>query len=270
VSPGASGRSMHVRVRYFAMQRQLLGRREESLELPGESSIEAAWGAITALHPELAPGFGSLRFARNGDYAGTEELLHDGDELAIIPPVAGGSGTGAAGATSDASPRVFLTTTPIDEAFVARLAGQVATDADGAVVTFVGRTRRSTGSPARGQEAEAARFSDQPVRELEYEAYEEMAQRVLEAIATEVADRFGVRGLAVIHRLGRVPVGEISVAICAASAHREQAFEACRYAIEELKARAPIWKAEHFADGSVWLGASDPEASSHASAGDQR
>ena len=90
---------------------------------------------------------------------------------------------------------------------------------------------------------------------LEYEAYEEMALAVLERIGDEIEARFGVRRLAILHRTGEVALGEASVAIVVAAAHRGPAFEACRYAIEELKARAPIWKSERFADGSVWLGA---------------
>ena len=121
--------------------------------------------------------------------------------------------------------------------------------------TFVGRTRETPGTPAPGQEAEAARFAGQRVEGLEYEAFEPMALAVLETIADEIAARFDVRRLAIVHRVGAVAVGEVSVLIVAAAPHRDAAFAACRYAIEELKARAPIWKAERFADGSVWLGA---------------
>jgi molybdopterin synthase catalytic subunit len=122
-------------------------------------------------------------------------------------------------------------------------------------VTFVGRTRETPGTPAPGQEAEAARFAGQRVVGLEYEAFEAMAIATLEAIADEIAARFGAHRLAIVHRTGEVAVGETSVAIAVAAAHRGAAFDACRYAIEELKARAPIWKSERFADGSVWLGA---------------
>jgi molybdopterin synthase catalytic subunit len=131
----------------------------------------------------------------------------------------------------------------------------VGTDADGAVATFVGRTRETPGTPAPGQEAEAARFAGQRVVGLEYEAFEPMAIAVLEAIAAEILERYGVRRLAIVHRTGAVAVGEASVVIVAAAPHRDAAFAACRYAIEELKARAPIWKSERFADGQVWLGA---------------
>ena len=135
------------------------------------------------------------------------------------------------------------------------LRAEVASAADGAVVAFVGQTRVSPGTPAPGQEAEAERFAGQVVTGLSYEAFEPMALSVLEDIADEIEARLGVRRLALVHRVGDVAVGASSVLIVVAAAHRAEAFEACRYAIEELKARAPIWKSERFADGSVWLGA---------------
>ncbi len=127
--------------------------------------------------------------------------------------------------------------------------------ADGAVVGFLGRTRVTPGTPAPGQETEAARHEGRSVEALEYEAHEGMAVGTLEAIADEVAARFGVDRIAIVHRTGDVPLGEVSVAIVAVSPHRDAAFDAARYAIDETKARAPIWKAERFADGQVWMGA---------------
>jgi molybdopterin synthase catalytic subunit len=121
-------------------------------------------------------------------------------------------------------------------------------------VGFLGRTRRSPGTPAPGQEAEAARHAGRSVDSLEYEALEPMALTVLGQIADEVADRFGVDRLAIVHRSGVVPLGEPSIAVVAVSPHRDAAFRAARYAIDETKARAPIWKAEQFEDGHVWIG----------------
>ena len=134
------------------------------------------------------------------------------------------------------------------------LADALATDVDGAVVGFIGRTRGTPGTPAPGQEAEAARHAGRAVESLEYEAHEPMALAMLGRVADEIAARFGVERLAIVHRTGEVPLGEPSVAIVAVSAHRDAAFEAARYAIDETKARAPIWKAERFADGHVWVG----------------
>ncbi|HWH23311.1 MAG TPA: molybdenum cofactor biosynthesis protein MoaE [Candidatus Limnocylindria bacterium] len=143
----------------------------------------------------------------------------------------------------------------LEDELLAELRASLPTAADGAVVLFVGQTRETPGMPAPGQEAEAERHAGEPVTWLDYEAFEEMAIELLRTIASEIDERFGVRRIALIHRVGRVAVGEPSVVVGVAAPHRAAAFEACRYAIDELKARAPIWKAEHYADGSVWLGA---------------
>jgi molybdopterin synthase catalytic subunit len=248
---------MRIHVRLFALQRVQTGLRELDLEVPAGASVAQAWRALVTGWPVLAGADGVVRFARNGVYADEAEILVDGDELAVIPPVAGG----AAGSTSnDAADRarlriVELTAEPLHGGRIAALLETVPTAADGAVATFVGRTRETPGTPAPGQEAEAARFVGQRVDGLEYEAFEPMAVVVLDAMADEIEERFGVRRLAIVHRTGSVGVGEISVIIVAAAPHRDAAFVACRYAIEELKARAPIWKAERFADGQVWMGA---------------
>ena len=122
------------------------------------------------------------------------------------------------------------------------------------MVGFIGRTRATPGTPAPGQEAEAAQHAGRCVELLEYEAHEPMAIGVLGQIADEIRERFGVERLAIVHRTGEVPLGEASVAIVAVAPHRDAAFQAARYAIDETKARAPIWKAEQFSDGHVWIG----------------
>jgi molybdopterin synthase catalytic subunit len=247
---------MRVRIRLFALQRVQTGEREIALEVPDGASIAEAWDALVVARPVLAGATGSLRFARNGVYADTSDRLADGDELAVIPPVAGGGHDDASVAAGRSGRRIIeITGEPLDAARLATLVEELPTEADGAVASFVGRTRETPGTPAPGQEADAARFAGQRVAGLEYEAFEPMALTVLETIADEIADRFDVRRLAIVHRVGAVAVGEASVVIVAAAPHRDAAFAACRYAIEELKARAPIWKAERFADGSVWLGA---------------
>jgi len=240
---------MRVTVRLFALQRAQTGLRSHELELPDGADVDAAWAALVADLPVIAGAATSVRFARNGTYVGRDELLADGDELAVIPPVAGGAET-----PGEPFRRLELRQTALDDGLLDELRAAVATPADGAVALFVGQTRESAGAPAPGQEAEAARFTGQAVTGLTYEAFEPMALSVLAQIADEIEARFGVRRLAIVHRLGEVGVGESSVVIAAASPHRVEAFEACRYAIEELKARAPIWKAERFADGSVWMG----------------
>ena len=143
---------------------------------------------------------------------------------------------------------------PFGTSILGELADRLATDEDGAVVGFVGRTRRSPGTPAPGQEAEAARHAGRSVDALAYEAHEAMAIRVLATIADEIRERFGVARVAIVHRTGDVPLGEASIAVVAVAPHRDAAFRAARYGIDETKARAPIWKAERFADGHVWIG----------------
>lgn len=248
-----------VRARLFAMQRELAGTRELRLELPSGSTLEAAWDDVVRRFPTLAPGRPYVRFALNGEYAEPDEALHEGDEIAFIPPVSGGG---------DAEPfrRLELTESPLDDALLGELVRAVSHPRIGGIVAFLGVTRETPGTPAPGEEAEAARHAGARVLGLEYEAFEELARRVLAQIADEVAERFGVSRLAIVHRVGAVAVGEASVAIVAGAPHRDAAFRAARYAIDELKARAPIWKSERFADGAVWIGAPARTGYPHAGA----
>jgi MoaE-MoaD fusion protein len=265
--------TIRVRVRLFAVQRELAATREAAFELGEPATVADAWDALAARFPVLAPGRSSVRFARNGAWADPDEPLADGDEVAMIPPVSGGAdeeaSSAARPASLDGSPagdgpdastgpgqvRILeLTSEPFGDDILARLAERLATPEDGAVVGFLGITRRSPGTPAPGQEAEAAIHAGRAVEALDYEALEPMAIRVFDEIADEVASRFGVERLAIVHRTGTVPLGAASIAIVACSPHRGPAFEAAQYAIDETKARAPIWKAERFADGHIWIG----------------
>jgi molybdopterin synthase catalytic subunit/molybdopterin converting factor small subunit len=247
---------IRVSIRLFAMQRELAGTRSIELSLPAGSTIEDAWAMLVDRFPVLVPGRAALRFARNGGYAPPETRLGDGDEVAMIPPVSGGE-AGSGGMTSE-SPRhvriLELREAPFDPSILAELSGRLVTPEDGAVVGFLGVTRRSPGTPAPGQEAEAAEHAERIVESLEYEAHPEMALRVMSEIADEIEARFGVTRLAIVHREGQVPLGAPSVAIVACAPHRDAAFEAARYAIDETKGRAPIWKAEQFEGGHVWIG----------------
>lgn len=243
--------SVRVRVRLFAMQRELAGTRQLELDLPGGATIEDAWQALVARVPALAPGRASVRFAHNGGYAPADTPLADGDEVAMIPPVSGGGGE----APGAGRVRILeIREAPFGAEELAELSARLATPDDGAIVGFLGVTRRSAGTPAPGQEAEAARHAGRSVESLEYEALPEMALRVMAEIADEIEARFGVTRLAIVHRTGDVPLGEASVAIVTCAPHRGAAFEAARYAIDETKGRAPIWKAEQFSDGHVWIG----------------
>ncbi len=254
--PGAARLPIRVRVRLFAMHRELTGLRQLDLELPAGSNPEDAWASLAARFPSLAPGRPSVRFAVNGAYAAPDATLADGDELALIPPVSGGADEPATGPAGAGAPRriLELRADPFPPDLLARLEARLATPADGAVVGFVGRTRVTPGSPAPGEEAAAERHAGEPVESLDYEAHEPMVLAVLAAIADEVAARFGVVRLAIVHRTGNVQLGAPSVAVVAVAPHRDVAFAAARYAIDETKARAPIWKAERFAGGHVWTG----------------
>jgi MoaE-MoaD fusion protein len=236
---------VHVRVRLFAIQRELAGTREVALDLPDDATVDDAWTALVGIHPNLAPGRPSVRFARNGAYADGATHLVEGDEVAMIPPVSGGA---------DERRILELRDAPFDAGILGELTDRLASAEDGAAVAFLGRTRVTPGTPAPGQEAEAARHADRQVESLEYEAHESMALAVLGDIADEIAVRFGVERVAIVHRTGDVPLGAVSIAVVAVSPHRAAAFEAARYAIDETKARAPIWKAERFRDGHVWIG----------------
>jgi molybdopterin synthase catalytic subunit len=236
------------------MQRELAGTRALDVELRAGATVEDAWAALVERFPVLAPGRPAVRFAVNGSYAPAATGLGDGDEVAMIPPVSGGAGS-RTNATNEGPMRILeLREAPFDAAIIAELGGRLATPDDGAVVGFLGVTRRSPGTPAPGQEAEAAQHASRVVQSLTYESHPEMALAILSEIADEIEQRFGVTRLAIVHREGDVPLGAASVAIVACAPHRDAAFEAARYAIDETKARAPIWKAEQFADGQIWIG----------------
>lgn len=214
---------MRVVVRCFATLREISAARTE-LELAEPATVGTAWTTLAEGFPALAPHRSFTQPARNGAAVGWDEPLTDGDEVAFLPPVSGGAG----------SP-LGLTDEPID---VAALEAIVA-NTHGAVVTFVGRARRLADD---GRE----------VTLLEYEAYPEMAEATLRAVAAEVGERWPDCAVAVVHRTGAVPIGEVAVAIVTAAPHRGDAYEANRYVIEAIKDRLPIWKLEHFADGTRW------------------
>ena len=261
-------RPVRVRVRLFARQRELAGTREVSLDLAAGATVEDAWGAVAARFPAIASGRPFVRFARNGDYAEAGTTLADGDEVACIPPISGGADAGNAADDDPVIRRFELHAEPFPASLAHDLADAVATPADGAVVTFEGRTRSTAGTPAPGEEAEAARHAGHAVQSLEYEALEPMVRRVWDQIADDVVARFGVRRLAIAHRTGDVPLGEASVIVVAAAPHRDAAFAAAHHAMDETKARAPIWKAERFADGHVWIG--EPARTERLQGGDER
>jgi molybdopterin converting factor subunit 1 len=217
---------MRVQVLYFAVLRERLRLDGEALDLPGDSTVEAARAAIASLHPEIAPLLSRTQSAVNRALVVPTHTLCDGDELALIPPVAGGSGR-----------RTALSPVPLS---LAEVVAAVEGESQGAIVTFTGNVRR------QGQQPNVAR--------LEYEAYGPMAEEVLATIASEIERELPGSRVAIHHRVGTLAVGETAVVIAASAPHRAEAFEACRAAIERLKERAPIWKKEIGEDGAEWIG----------------
>jgi MoaE-MoaD fusion protein len=215
---------MRVTVLFFGVLREMLASEGQTLDLPAGATTDAVLGYFRERFSHQPKLWSSLAVAVNQSYAPAGCLLRDGDEVALLPPVSGGS-----------KPTVALVTEPIDAASLLKPLKQ---DADGAVVVFDGIVRNNT----RGRRT----------LYLVYEAYAEMALRQMENLAREAILDHGVRDVLLVHRLGRLEVGETSVLIAAASAHRAQAFAACRWLIDTLKQTVPIWKKEHFEDGAVW------------------
>ncbi len=215
---------MRVRVLLFGVLKDVFSSEGQTLELPQGSTVETLLGHYRAIAPEQQKLWSVLAVAVNREYASLTHALDEGDEVALLPPVSGGKET-----------QIALVREPIEtEAIVAALKqGE-----DGAVVVFDGIVRNNT----RGRRT----------LYLVYEAYEEMALRLMNSLALEAAAAHRVREVAIVHRLGKLEVGETSVLIAVASAHRAQAFDACRWLIDTLKTKVPIWKKEHFEDGSVW------------------
>lgn len=219
--------AVRVRVLYFAVVRERLGRDGDDLALPAGTTVAAACDELAERNPALRELLPRLRCAVNRAMSEPGAALRDGDELALIPPVAGGAGT----------PRVRVAAEPLSiDALVALVGGAE----HGALVTFTGTVRR------HGQQARVVR--------LEYEAYVPMAETVLAAIADEIEREWPGARVAVHHRVGVLAVGEAAVAIAVAAGHRREAFDACRAVIDRLKERAPIWKKEVGEDGSTWVG----------------
>jgi MoaE-MoaD fusion protein len=218
---------MRVTVLFFGVLKELLASERESLDLPQGATVDAVLGHFRQRrpHPDL---WSSLAIAVNQCYAPHGCLLRDGDEVALLPPVSGGSEPAFA-------PTVALVTEPID---ATALVEKIKQGEDGAVVVFDGIVRNNT----RGRRT----------LHLVYEAYEAMALRQMQSLAHEAIAAHSVRDVSIVHRLGKLAVGETSVLIVVSSAHRAQAFAACRWLIDTLKQTVPIWKKEFFEDGAVW------------------
>ncbi len=231
-------------IKLFATLRERAGTSELSRDFPDGATVAEIWRRLGEEFPALKGHRDTVGFAVNHEYVDDDYRPRAGDEVAFIPPVSGGA---------DVSPQwigpIAIGRAPID---VAALERAVADPRAGAIVTFAGTTR--------------AENAGRVVTRLEYEAYEPMALSEMRRLAREAGERWRIVRIAVSHRIGRVDIGETSVAIAVSAAHRGEAFEACRFAIDRLKEVVPIWKKEHFEGGEVWIGCqtSHPPAPGHA------
>ena len=215
--------SMRVRVLFFGVLKDLAGKSSELLDLPDGALVRDVLGHYASQAPGLREALASIAVAVNQEYAGPEVLLKPNDEVGLLPPVSGGSG------------RATIVRDAIDTAGVL---ARIKRGEDGAAVVFEGIVRNQT----RGRRT----------LYLDYEAYEEMALAEMEKLAQQALKQFAVRDVALVHRLGRLEIGEASVLVVVSSAHRAAAFDACRWLIDTLKRTVPIWKKEYFEDGAVW------------------
>jgi len=228
--------TMHVRVLFFGVLKDLAGRDSESLSLPDAATLADVLRHYRSRIPQLEPALSSIAMSLNQEYAPPDRRLNDGDEIGLLPPVSGGRETQPGSSPHAlASNRASIVRTKIDTGTIVE---QLKRPADGAVVVFEGVVRDHT----RGR----------PTRYLEYEAYEEMALKQMDTLTANALAQFQVHDLAIVHRLGRLEIGETSVLVVVASAHRAAAFDACRWLIDTLKRTVPIWKKEFFEDGAVW------------------
>lgn len=222
---------MRVRLLSFGPLRASLPEGGAVRELPLGARVVELLDGLTADGTLKAEALRSAAIAVNQEYAKRDQALADGDEVAILPPVSGGSDD----EVSERKPTVYLTHDAID---VKTVTAGLVDGPDGAVVIFDGVVRDNT----RGRKT----------LYLDYEAYEEMALKQMHLLREEAIEHYGARDAAIVHRLGRIGIGESSVIIAVTSAHRAQAFAACRFVIDTLKKTVPIWKKEQFADGAVW------------------
>jgi len=230
---------VQVIVRYFGMLKEIAGRDQEIVELADGSSAGDLFAQLQQRFPKLDSFGGSIALAVNHEYSDGAAVLRDNDEVALIPPVSGGAITDEP-STADASlPLISEHAQLVSEAVqTAVILTAIKRPEDGAVAIFDGIVRDNS----RGRRT----------LYLDYTAYEPMALQQMEQLAQQALSRFAIRDVRIVHRLGRLQIGESSVYIAVAAAHRAAAFDACRWLIDTLKTTVPIWKKEYFQDGAVW------------------
>lgn len=230
---------VRVRVLFFGQLKDLTGRAQDEWQVENGQKLGDLFELCATRFPALRGFSRSILLSRNHEFAGREELLEDGDEIAFLPPVSGGTARQPYTheiADADSGNFFALTDSRIDaQALVER----VLRDQDGAVVDFQGVVRNNT-------KGRSTRF-------LDYECYEPMAIREMARIGREIAAAHPIGRIGIVHRLGRLLIGEASVVIVVTSPHRRVAFEAALSAIDRLKKTVPIWKKEHFTDGEIWV-----------------
>jgi len=209
---------------------------QDTLDLPPCSALADVFNHYASRFPRIHELAASIVLARNHEFSSPAALLSDQDEVALLPPVSGGSLSFQSVIEQDPGHLFALTRVPIDTPALTR---RISSPADGAVVAFEGIVRNNT--------------KGRPTRFLEYDCYEPLAIKTMAALGRDLAETHAIGRIAIVHRLGRMEIGEASVVIVAAAPHRRPAFEAALAAIDRLKRTVPIWKKEYFEDGEVWV-----------------
>ena len=221
------------------MLKDLLGRSSDTLELADGATIGTLFEYYASQYPRLNEMADSIALARNHEFAELDQVLSDGDEIALMPPVSGGASQTdspwIAEATDDGA-FCALTREAIDSPALAR---RIVQGSDGAVITFEGIVRNNS--------------KGRSTKYLDYECYAPLALNTMRQLAREIRTSHDIHGVALVHRLGRLKIGEASVSIVVASAHRQAAYDASLEAINRLKKIVPVWKKEYFDDGEVWV-----------------
>jgi molybdopterin synthase catalytic subunit len=229
---------MQVRVLFFGLLRDVVGRSEERAEIAEGSDLAAVFAAYAARYPAVDALRGKIVMARNQEFAEPSARVAEGDEIAFLPPVSGGSGEDGPEPTEIREDGLYCAI--VHNAIDTRaLAASLLNGAEGAVVTFEGTVRNNT--------------NGRVTRCLDYEGYAALALKTMARIGRELAAKHAIGRVAMVHRLGRMLIGETSVAVIATAPHRRPAFEAALEGIDRLKKLVPIWKKEYFADGEVWV-----------------
>lgn len=227
--------NVRIRILFFGAVRDIVGCREASFEVEEGGKVETVFEAYAAKFPKLREIASSLVLALNQEFTTPAAALSDGDEVAFLPPVSGGAGYSQE--ISDPEGHFFgITREPVDGGVLAK---RLLQGKDGAFVNFEGVTRNNT----KGRQT----------RYLDYECYEPMAIKTMAKIGREIAASHQISRIAMVHRLGRIEIGETSVAVVVTSPHRKPAFDAALEGINRLKKLVPVWKKEYFEDGEVWV-----------------